>query len=178
MADALPAKKQVADDPRLTTGQVARSLGVSRQHVVDLCDQGRLPFESVGTHRRIRRSDVLAFIRQGSHHGTLTRDQLRSLWLHQAVAGKLVMNPNRVFTQARRNLDKLRGIHRRGQAARWLDEWSHLLHGPAEGVLEALTSRSQRGIELRQNSPFAGVLTEHERQRVLRRFSVEMASAA
>lgn len=35
--------------------------------------------------------------------------------------------------------------------------------GPDE-VLRALTSRSEEAIELRQNSPFAGVLTEDERQ--------------
>lgn len=166
------------DDPLLTTGQAARMLGVSRQHLVDLCNRGHLPFESPGTHRRLRRSDVVALSRDGTVHGTLTRDQLRSLWLHRAVAGKLVMDPERYIALARENLSKLRGIHRRGQAARWLGEWSRLVNGPTEEVLEALTSRSQRGIELRQNSPFAGALTKHERQRVLRGFSTEAAPAA
>ncbi|RUP04163.1 MAG: DNA-binding protein, partial [Mycobacterium sp.] len=36
-----------------TTGEVARRLGVSRQHIVDLCDQGALPCVMVGSHRRI-----------------------------------------------------------------------------------------------------------------------------
>jgi excisionase family DNA binding protein len=36
----------MADDPGtelLTTGQAAKLLGCSRQHVVDLCERGRLP---------------------------------------------------------------------------------------------------------------------------------------
>ena len=37
----------------LRTGEAARRLGVSRQHVVDLCNQGRLPYITVGAHRRI-----------------------------------------------------------------------------------------------------------------------------
>jgi hypothetical protein len=55
----------------------------------------------------------------------------------------------------------------RGSAKVWLHEWQQSLDGPVEGVLEALTSRSPRSRELRQNSPFAGVLTERERRGVL-----------
>ena len=53
------------DDELLTTGEAATLLNCSRQHVVDLCDRGDLPFTTVGTHRRVRRSDVEA-IRSGS----------------------------------------------------------------------------------------------------------------
>ena len=46
----------------LTTGQAARLLGTSRQHVVDLCTSGRLAFQVVGTHRRVRRGDVVRLL--------------------------------------------------------------------------------------------------------------------
>ena len=39
----------------LSTGEVARILGSSVQHVVDLCQRGEMPYAMVGTHRRIRR---------------------------------------------------------------------------------------------------------------------------
>jgi len=55
----------------------------------------------------------------------------------------------------------------RGVAARWLGECARLLDGPVDELLEAMTSRSERGCELRQNSPFAGVLTQRERGRIL-----------
>lgn len=45
-------------DDWLSTGDVAEILGVSRQHVVDLCDRGDLPCTRFGSHRRIRRSDL------------------------------------------------------------------------------------------------------------------------
>lgn len=157
-------------DRLLTTGEAAELLGASRQHVVDLCDRGDLPCESVGTHRRVRRSDVVAFQHRGSRHGDLTRDQMRSLWLHSAVAGKVVADPGRTLGRARQNLERLAAAHPRGQAARWLAEWSRLLDGPLEGVLEALTSRSSWAVELRQNSPFGGSLTVRERARVLDAF--------
>jgi excisionase family DNA binding protein len=73
----------------LTTSEAAALLGSSRQHVVDLCERGRLPFIKVGAHRRLRRIDVDAVLR-----ADLTRDQLKALWLHHAVAGRLVVDPD------------------------------------------------------------------------------------
>jgi excisionase family DNA binding protein len=156
-------------DELLTTGEAAQLLGTSRQHVVDLCERGALPFSSTGRHRRIRRSDLLAFQRHG-RTGGLTRDQLRSLWLHRAIAGKLVVDPDRILGRARGNLRRLQAAHPRGQAARMLADWAQLLDGPAEDVAEVLTSKDQRAVELRQNSPFAGLLSERERMAVLRSF--------
>lgn len=152
-------------DELLTTGEAARILNSSRQHVVDLCDQGLLPFLTTGTHRRVRRADVDAL---QSRTQRLTRDQERSLWLGYAIAGKLVTDPLGVLDIGRRNLSRHGGG---GAARRWLAEWEKLLDGPIEGVLEALTSRSPRARELRQNSPFAGVITQEERQRVLTGFT-------
>ena len=53
----------------------------------------------------------------------------------------------------------------------WLQQWADLIDGPVEDLLEALTSRSPRSRELRQNSPFAGVLTDEERQTTMRALS-------
>lgn len=150
----------------LSTGEAARILGVSRQHIVDLCERGDLPFTTVGTHRRISRDDLEAL---RGRTRRLTRDQRRSLWLGYAVAGKLVADPEPALRKARENLESLRR-GRRGAGRRWLEEWDRLLSGPIDGVLHALTSPSPRARELRQNSPFAGVLTSAERARVLASF--------
>jgi excisionase family DNA binding protein len=151
-------------DELLTTGEAARLLNTSRQHIVDLCDEGDLPFVTTGRHRRVRRADVEALRTRTQR---LTRDQRRSLWLGHAIAGKLVQDPGGVVEKAWMNLDNLEQVHSGGVARRWLAEWRVILRGPTEGVLEALTSPIPRARELRQNSPFAGVLTDEERQRVL-----------
>ena len=149
----------------LSTGQVARVLGCSRQHVVDLCNDGRLPWTSVGTHRRVRRSDVDRLVGR-----SLTRDQERSLWLHHALAGHLVTDPDGVVDRAAQGLSRLREVHTEGPVTESLGEWERILRGGTARVLEALTSRELWAVELRQNSPFAGVLTEQERAAVLRAF--------
>ena len=151
----------------MTTGEVARLLGVTTQHVRNLCDRGELAVVLVGTHRRIRRSDFEALQQVGQG---LKRDQVRNLWLHQAVAGKLVMRPTNVIAHARRNLTTLRQQHPYGRVAEQFDTWERLLHGPIQELLSVLGSSSPHAIELRQNSPFAGVLTEHERTQVLNNF--------
>jgi excisionase family DNA binding protein len=151
-------------DGLLTTGEAAGILGASRQHVVDLCDRGDLPFVTTGSHRRIRRADVEAL---RARTGRVTRDQRRSLWLGYAVAGKFVADPVGMRRRALRNLEHLERVHSGGASRRWLAEWKRLLAGPADDILDALTSRTPRSRELRQNSPFAGVLSEEERARIL-----------
>jgi excisionase family DNA binding protein len=153
------------DDELLSTGAVARRLGCSRQHVVDLCTSGRLPCVSVGTHRRVRRADLDRFMGR-----FLTRDQERSVWLHSAVAGRLVADPDSVLERAADNLRDLRLVHARGVVTRSLDDWGDILAAGPLRTLEALTSRELWAVELRQNSPFAGVLTADERKSVLDAF--------
>lgn len=153
----------VRDDELLTTGEAARILNSSRQHVVDLCNRGDLPFVTVGTHRRVRRRDIEDL---ADRTLKLTRDQRRSLWLAYAIAGRLVADPTTALETARTNLEAMRQSAR-GRTLSWLDEWERLLNGPLPAVLDAMTSRSPHGRDLRQNSPFAGVLSEAERAEVL-----------
>ncbi len=158
----------------MTTGEAARLLGVSRQHVVDLCDRGRLPCERTPVHRRVRR-DVVEAMRKRNE---LTREEMRSLWLNRAVAARIAMDPDAVLLHARQNLDRFERIHQGSSVARWLERWRRALDAGPERVMEVLTSTAPEAAELRQNSPFAGVLPEKERHRVLDSFASHWERAA
>jgi excisionase family DNA binding protein len=153
----------------LTTGQAAALLGCSRQHVVDLCDRGELRSTSIGTHRRLRRSDVETYAWRRTR-GVMTTDQLRSLWLHRAVAGHVAADPDAVLQVARENARRFLARGPSLGSARWLRRWLRLLDKGPEPVMEMLTSTSGVGREMRQSSPFAGVLSEPERLAILRSF--------
>ncbi|MGL5808931.1 MAG: helix-turn-helix domain-containing protein [Nocardioides sp.] len=154
----------------LKTGEVARLLGVSRQHVVDLCDRGDLRCVRVGTHRRVPRSEVVRV------KGALTREQERSLWLHRALLGQVLADPEATSAKARENIERWRGSHRAdGKTIQYLEEWERLLDSGLDWLVENLISPSPRACELRQNSPFAGILPQEARERVLASFNQHWA---
>lgn len=51
----------IADDAVLTTSEAGELLGISRTYVTRLVDEGKLPAHRVGSHRRLRAADVLAY---------------------------------------------------------------------------------------------------------------------
>lgn len=91
-----------------------------------------------------------------------------SLALHRAIACRLVDDPDRVVGKARANLALLRRVHADGSVDRWLDEWEALLDGPRDRLLAVLLDPGQHARDLRQSTPFAGVLPPAERWAAIR----------
>jgi excisionase family DNA binding protein len=158
------------EDELLTTGEAAVVLGCSRQHVTDLCRRGVLPFRTVGTHRRVARADLerVALQLGPEPPADIIRQRLRSLWLHRAVAGRVAADPQGAIVIARSNLERARTIHPRSRP--WIEAWEAIIRDP-ELLMATLTSTDEQAHELRQNTPFAGVLDESERSRILVAFA-------
>lgn len=87
--------------------------------------------------------------------------ELHALAYHRLVAERL---NEHLVEQARRRLAAWREsgrIH-----PRWAGEWDRVLALPVPRIVKAISADTPHARELRQTSPFAGVLDEHERRQL------------
>lgn len=90
------------------------------------------------------------------------RADRRALAYHRAVAKRL---NRQMIDEALHRVWKWRAEGKLDP--RYADEWERLLRLPVADVRRTLTGDSAHARDLRQNSPFAGMLSEPERRRIL-----------
>ncbi len=100
----------------------------------------------------------------------LSREERRSVWLPRAVAVGIQHDPERARALARASLRTMARADD-GRGERWRRAWAELLAGPLDEVLANLCSTSTYAAQLRQTTPFAGVLDPHERWAVYESFA-------
>lgn len=94
VAEALQAGLAVSIVPvtkTLTTQQAAELLGVSRPTVIRLLDEKKIPFEKIGSHRRILLGDLLAYreMRRAGQYAALEASTVDDDEDIDAVLGRL-----------------------------------------------------------------------------------------
>jgi hypothetical protein len=99
----------------------------------------------------------------------------RSLAFGRAIAARLPGHPE-IVERAKATLARWQETCS-PRARQTLHEWEAILAGPLDGIIALLTSMDQRAIRLRQSNPFAGVLSQQERNVILRQFQVYDAAS-
>ncbi len=149
----------------VTQAALAKAGGTS-QPAVAAYEAGRKS-PTMGTVERLAESVGLEATVE--YHPPMTREERRSLALHQAIADRLRSDPEAVVARARRTLDVM--LAGSAGSSPFLREWKVLLDRPPDALVSVLTDRDPWARELRQVTPFAGILTPLERTRVYSEFS-------
>lgn len=148
-----------------------RELGLTQGQLADLAATSR---ERINTYEREQvspQADTLERVLAAMQSEltaipVVTFEERRSLAISTAVAAKLRESPPAVLAKARENIVRMRSIGPGEQ--QWVDVWESLLALGSGHVEALLISTDQFARDLRQSSPFAGVLTEEERREVLK----------
>ena len=85
--------------------------------------------------------------------------------MHRRVAAKLIEDLDDLLNVVEENIAKTRALVRGVRPNRWLDDWQDLAsRQDIAGLVAAMVNPSQKGIEMRQCSPFTGALTPRVRR--------------
>lgn len=95
------------------------------------------------------------------------RRERRGLALAAAVAGAVTRDFERAIRLAEKNLVKATNVMGTNRGQRWLDEWRTILDRGPDAVCAALLDTTPHGHDMRQVNPFAGLLTDAEREAAL-----------
>lgn len=152
--------KELRQRRGMSLADLAARLGVTRATVQDYERS-----DARGTMRADTRQRVLAAM--GVDVESMTPDQTRSLLLHTLVAARIVSDPESIISRARQNLRRWSELGRHDTY--WLERWQRALESPPGQVVLLLTERTQDAADMRQGTPFAGVLDQEERLAAIER---------
>lgn len=99
---------------------------------------------------------------------TLTREVELSLQLHRAALPFLRQDWPTAQRVMRSNLALLKRRRRAPLAEGWLQEWETAVEAGPEAVAAVALTEGERGVDLRQVSPLAGILPHEARLQVLK----------
>lgn len=161
--------RQLRDQVRVTQARLAAMVGTSQSAIAAYESGSKSP-----TLRTVHRlATVLGLELEIRFVASLTREDRRSLAYHQVIAERLLRNPRPILEKARRNLKQLKALH--PHATHLFSLWAAWLDLPPTMLTDQIMGTSELARDMRQVSPFSGVLSAAERRRVLEGFRSEMA---
>ena len=162
--------RELSDQVQLTQARLAAMVGTSQSAIAAYESGSKSP-----TLRTVHRlATVLGLRLEIRFVPSLTREERRSLAYHQVIAERLLWNPRHVLEKARKNLKQLQALH--PHASYLLSLWAAWLDLPPTRLTDQIMGTSELAQDMRQVSPFSGLLSAAERRRVLAGFRSEMGA--
>lgn len=153
----------------VTQQQLALKAGTS-QPTIALYESGEKS-PTISTLQRLAASLGLELM--VSYLPALTREDRRSLAYHRAIAKRLRQNPKPTIQHARQTVS--RTIQEHPDAAVLLGRWRDWLDFPVDTLIACMLDPGIDARDMRQVTPFAGLLSAKERMRILKQFRKESA---
>lgn len=161
--------RHIREVAKMTQSELARFADTSQPAIAAYETGARVP--SLRTLRRLAASVGLDV--EFNVVSALTREDRRSIHLHRRIAEHLKADPDTILRKARTNLGLMRSLH--PEAGDLFEQWEQILSQPIMTIVDAMTDSRPEYRELRQVTPFAGVLDAEERAAVYREFRREEA---
>ena len=162
--------RQLRHQVQSTQARLAAMVGTSQSAIAAYESGSKSP-----TFRTVRRlADVFGLELEIRFVPPLTREDRRSLAYHQAVAERLLCDPEQILEKARKNLKRQKTLH--PHAWHLFSLWNAWLQLPTTILTDQISATSELARDMRQVSPFSGILSAAERRRVLAGFRSGMGA--
>lgn len=152
-----------------------RRAGVTQQDMAAMAETSQSTIAAYETDTKSptvrtvdRLADSLGMKLVATYVPKLTREEQRSLAYHRGVVEILRNKPAQVMNRARRNLKTLSRVQ--PGAKMLFDRWEVWLQLPVEDLITNMVDPMPMAREMRQVSPFSGVLNPADRVRILKQF--------
>ena len=90
----------------------------------------------------------------------------RSIALHREIAKRVRANPE-LIAMVGKNIEQW--IEKSGEIPVW-NEWRKILRRPIDQIIDMMVSPGEKARQLRQSTPFCGILTPKERWKIYESF--------
>ena len=149
-----------------TVRELAQNMGVAPSTVTRMEQSEREDRIQLGTLKR-----ALAVMGRSARVEIVNnrREERVTMELHRALADKLKKDPKSSLEVVPANIARLRNRLSSPLGQEWVDRWVELVDSPIDVLIAGMLADTPEGRELRQNSPFAGALTQDERLAAIER---------
>lgn len=149
-----------------TVRDLAENMGVAPSTVTRMEQSEREDRIQLGTLKR-----ALGVMGRRPHVEVINnrREERVTMELHRALASKLQIDPQAVLGVVPDNLSRLSARLGSPIGQQWVNRWAELVDSPVDQLIQGMLEDTPEGRELRQNSPFAGALTQGERLAAIER---------